>query len=195
MSNLTYLNDATVLWNLKDRYYNQLIYVSSNPIQFYAYPIWLEDFITQVLLVLCIWWKTKEEYENVFVLVHCRPISFFGFFIMYRRWRQCSVPSHLQQLLGLLTLVASHTIMYIKVNAFLGLITRQVYNIWIVLKCIFSSNQIVHKISFSLCFWASDPLIDVFYWILLKKRSQSQNQRLNEILWMIWNDEKKVCLM
>ena len=111
MSNLTYLNDATVLWNLKDRYYNQLIYVSSNPIQFYAYPIWLEDFITQVLLV-CIWWKTKEEYENVFVLVHCRPISFFGFFIMHRRWRQCSVPSHLQ-LLGLLTLVASHTIMYI----------------------------------------------------------------------------------
>ena len=29
MSNLTYLNDATVLWNLKDRYYHQLIYVSN----------------------------------------------------------------------------------------------------------------------------------------------------------------------
>ena len=28
---------------------------------------------------------------------------------------------------------------------------------------IFSSNQIVHKISFSLCFWAPDPLIDKFY--------------------------------
>ena len=28
MSNLTYLNDATVLWNLKDRYYHKLIYVS-----------------------------------------------------------------------------------------------------------------------------------------------------------------------
>ena len=28
MSNLTYLNDATVLWNLKDRYFHQLIYVS-----------------------------------------------------------------------------------------------------------------------------------------------------------------------
>ena len=27
MSNLTYLNDATVLWNLKDRYYTKLIYV------------------------------------------------------------------------------------------------------------------------------------------------------------------------
>lgn len=28
MSNLTYLNDASVLWNLKARYVNQLIYVS-----------------------------------------------------------------------------------------------------------------------------------------------------------------------
>ena len=28
---------------------------------------------------------------------------------------------------------------------------------------IFSWNQIVHKISFSLCFWASDPLIERFY--------------------------------
>ena len=26
----------------------------------------------------------------------------------------------------------------------------------------FLSNQIVHKISFSLCFWVSDPLIDGF---------------------------------
>ena len=30
MSNLTYLNDATVLWNLKDRYYTKLIYVRMN---------------------------------------------------------------------------------------------------------------------------------------------------------------------
>ena len=29
-------------------------------------------------------------------------------------------------------------------------------------KCIFSSNQIVHKISFSLCCWASDNLINKF---------------------------------
>jgi len=28
MSNLTYLNDASVLYNLKERYYHQLIYVS-----------------------------------------------------------------------------------------------------------------------------------------------------------------------
>ena len=31
------------------------------------------------------------------------------------------------------------------------------------IKRIFSSNQIVHKISFSLCFWAPDPLINKFY--------------------------------
>ena len=30
------------------------------------------------------------------------------------------------------------------------------------IKRIFSSNQIIHKISFSLCFWASDHLIDKF---------------------------------
>ena len=29
MSNLTYLNDASVLYNLKQRYYHKLIYVSS----------------------------------------------------------------------------------------------------------------------------------------------------------------------
>jgi len=28
MSNLTYLNDASVLYNLKERYYHKLIYVS-----------------------------------------------------------------------------------------------------------------------------------------------------------------------
>ena len=28
MSNMTYLNDASVLWNLKNRYVNKLIYVS-----------------------------------------------------------------------------------------------------------------------------------------------------------------------
>ena len=30
-------------------------------------------------------------------------------------------------------------------------------------KRIFSSNQIIHKISFSLCFWAPDPLMSKFY--------------------------------
>lgn len=31
MSNLTYLNDASVLYNLKQRYYHKLIYVSQEP--------------------------------------------------------------------------------------------------------------------------------------------------------------------
>ena len=51
----------------------------------------------------------------------------------------------------------------------------------IYIKCIFSSNQIIHKISFSLCFSASNSLIDKF---------ETQNQRLNKILWTIWFDEK-----
>ena len=33
---------------------------------------------------------------------------------------------------------------------------------YIYIKHIFSSNQLVHKISFSLCFWAPDPLMSKF---------------------------------
>lgn len=33
MSNLTYLNDASVLYNLKQRYYHKLIYVSQEQIR------------------------------------------------------------------------------------------------------------------------------------------------------------------
>lgn len=33
MSNLTYLNDASVLYNLKQRYYHKLIYVSVEGLQ------------------------------------------------------------------------------------------------------------------------------------------------------------------
>lgn len=33
MSNLTYLNDASVLYNLKQRYYHKLIYVSLEGLQ------------------------------------------------------------------------------------------------------------------------------------------------------------------
>ena len=95
MSNLTYLNDATVLWNLKDRYYNQLIYVSI-VIQY--------NFSSQVCMYLM---KNKRRMKKMCLFWYIvDPFPFFGFFIMHRRWRQCSVPSHLQ-LLGLLTLVAS----------------------------------------------------------------------------------------
>ena len=46
-----------------------------------------------------------------------------------------------------------------------------------------SSNQIIHKISFSLYFWAPDPLLDRFYKTLSNNRSEAQKQRLvNEIL-------------
>ena len=55
---------------------------------------------------------------------------------------------------------------------------------------IFSSNQIVHKISFSLWFLAPDPLIYKFYKNLSNNRSGAQKQRLNEILWKIWYDEE-----
>ena len=42
MSNLTYLNDATVLWNLRDRYHSKLIYVRNNLNLFYIGKISLE---------------------------------------------------------------------------------------------------------------------------------------------------------
>ena len=44
-----------------------------------------------------------------------------------------------------------------------GDVHHQELNINRYIKCIFSSNQIVYVISFILCFWASDPLINKFY--------------------------------
>lgn len=38
MSNLTYLNDASVLYNLKQRYYHKLIYVSLEGLQLVSPP-------------------------------------------------------------------------------------------------------------------------------------------------------------
>lgn len=43
MSNLTYLNDASVLWNLKARYVNQLIYVSRPSAQKEEAPVWFSE--------------------------------------------------------------------------------------------------------------------------------------------------------
>ena len=37
------------------------------------------------------------------------------------------------------------------------------YKIGIILDILFSSNHNIHKSSFDFCFWASDPLIDRFY--------------------------------
>ena len=56
------------------------------------------------------------------------------------------------------------------------------------LDILFSSNHNIHKSSYG--FWASDPLIDRFYYNLSIKRSEGQKQRPNELLWMLWFDEK-----
>ena len=51
------------------------------------------------------------------------------------------------------------------------------------LRCI--DYQVVHKIhksTYGLCFWSSDPLIDRFYINLLIKVSEAQKQRPHELL-------------
>ena len=46
-----------------------------------------------------------------------------------------------------------------------------------------------------LCFWASDPLIDNFYKNLSIKGSEAQKQRPDELLWMLWFDEKNISII
>ena len=46
-----------------------------------------------------------------------------------------------------------------------------------ILDIFFSSNCNIHKSSYGLCFWASDPLIDRFYLDLSIKGSEAQKQR------------------
>ena len=60
------------------------------------------------------------------------------------------------------------------------------------LDILFSSNHNIHKSLYDLCFWASDPLIDRFYWNLSSKVPKTQKQRLYELLWMLWFDEKSI---
>ena len=82
-----------------------------------------------------------------------------------------------------------------KITKYIPRYTQLIFPLWIFLlstyslknssmqyKCNFSSNKIVQKISFSLCFWASDPLINKFYLNQSNNRSEAQNQRPNEIL-------------
>ena len=61
-----------------------------------------------------------------------------------------------------------------------------------VLDILFSSNHIIHKSLHGLCFWASDPLIDKFYKNLSIKGSEALKQRPDELLWMLWFDEKSI---
>ena len=65
------------------------------------------------------------------------------------------------------------------------------YSIY-VLDILFSSNPNIHKSSCGLCFWASDPLIDRFYWSISIKGSEVQKQWPDKLLWMLWFDEKSI---
>ena len=46
----------------------------------------------------------------------------------------------------------------------------------------FSSNHNIHKSLCGLCFWASDPLIDRFYYNISIKVPEAQKQRPHELL-------------
>ena len=55
---------------------------------------------------------------------------------------------------------------------------------------LFSPNRNIRKSSCGLCFWASDHLIDWFYYDISIKGPEAQKQRPHELLWMLWFDEK-----
>ena len=63
------------------------------------------------------------------------------------------------------------------------------------LDILFSSNRNIHKSSYGLCFWASDPLINRFYCCLSIKVSEDQKQRPRQLLWMLWFDGKNISRM
>ena len=70
--------------------------------------------------------------------------------------------------------------------------TKNEGNIYVPLDILFLSNHNIHKSSCGLCFWASDPLIDRFYYNLPMKGSEPQKQWPDELLWMLWFDEKSI---
>ena len=45
VSNMTYLNEASVLWNLKSRYVSKLIYVSDIIINYFPVTLVLNDIL------------------------------------------------------------------------------------------------------------------------------------------------------
>ena len=61
-----------------------------------------------------------------------------------------------------------------------------------ILDILFPSNHIIHKSSCGLCLWASDPIIDKFYYNPSIKGSEAQKQRPNKLLWMLWFDGKSI---
>ncbi len=72
MSNLTYLNDATVLWNMKERFANKLIYVSTT----------------------CT--ETGPAYGCHMVDTAWYIVDPFPYWNKLRRWGQFTIPSRLQ---------------------------------------------------------------------------------------------------
>ena len=57
------------------------------------------------------------------------------------------------------------TIMHSTENKFeeYGKMCRLQHNVLSTLDILFLSNHNIHNSSYGLCFWSSDPLIDVFY--------------------------------
>ena len=66
------------------------------------------------------------------------------------------------------------------------------YCVVLALDILFPSNHNIHKSLYGLCFWASVPLIDRFYWILWIKGPEAQKPKPHELLWMLWFDEKSI---
>ena len=59
-----------------------------------------------------------------------------------------------------------------------------------ILDILFPSNHNIYKSLYGLCFWASVPLIDRFYWILSIKGFEAQKPKPHELFWMLWVHEK-----
>ena len=66
---------------------------------------------------------------------------------------------------------------------------NEAWNEEIILDVVFSSNHNIHKSSCGLCFWASSPLIEIICSLSIKG-SVSPKQSPQELLWMLWFDEK-----
>ena len=91
MSNLTYLNDASVLHNLKQRYYNKLIYVSISSMYALISPTF-ENIWCNIYLILL------QTYSGLFCIA-INPYKRFPVYTtrcakLYRGKRRTEVPPH-----------------------------------------------------------------------------------------------------
>ena len=93
--------------------------------------------------------------------------------------------------------IASKNTLYVRRNVFLFVTSFVCWcnfttNIYHALDILFPSNHNIHKSSYGLCFWPSNPLIDIFYWSLSIKGSEVQKHRPHKLLWMLWFDGKNI---